>query len=352
IVDASKADFKANEAGTIIFTVDVLPEFELPVYKGLEVEAPAVVVADAEVDAAIEDLRAQRANFEVVERSAQSGDYVKVTYVGHLGDELVKDILPGRPVFGSQERTWEEAGSEGEGSVQAISQGLIGMTIGDKKEVTENFPADFREEALAGKSVRYSLEVHEVRAKVKPELNEEFFKSVEAENLEALRERVRKELENRQSAERRYKISDQIVKKLQTQVSFPVPESAVEEETRQGLTDFMRQVMASGAKREDLEKQKEQLISQARERAENQVRVNLMLAKIAEAEKIEITNPDIERAVYTESMMTRMPVEQLIQELQKDRSRVMRLRQRVMIRKTLDLLIDTASIKELAATKA
>ena len=99
------------EGAEISLEVDVVPEFELPNFSEFSYEKSESEPTDEELEQAIEHLRTQRADFQVVERAAEKGDYVQCSYTGMIGDELVSDRVADKPIYGSQETSWEEAGS-------------------------------------------------------------------------------------------------------------------------------------------------------------------------------------------------------------------------------------------------
>jgi len=177
IVELEEGEITSGQDAVITFTVDVIPEFNLPAYEGLKVSAEPTDASDEEVTKMLDQILSQRAEFNVAEKAAEKGDYVQCGYVGKIGDELVADLVPDATMYGSQKTTWEEAGSEDAPGVRAIIDGLVGMKAGDAKEVTMEFPEDFKPEALAGKTAVYSLEAKEVREKVMPEMDEAFFKA-------------------------------------------------------------------------------------------------------------------------------------------------------------------------------
>ena len=117
-------------------------------------------------------------------------------------------------MYGKQTNTWEEAGQAKGLGVDAIAQGVVGMKSGDKKDIEAPFEEDFEVEPLAGKTISYKLEVHEVREKKPPALNEEFFKSIKVENLEELKDRVLTDLETRKKERIRTRSVAKLLKKF------------------------------------------------------------------------------------------------------------------------------------------
>lgn len=344
-------DFVAGQEMTLDMTVDVTPEFEVPEYKGLEAEVPPTEVSDEDVDQTIDRIRRQRADFEVVEREAQVSDYVKVSYEGTLDGEKLADKLGDEPrlkAWGSVSEGWEEAGTDEakEFGVPPIIDKLVGMKAEDTAEVEYTFPEDFSVEELRGKTAKYSIEVHEVRERKLPEIDEEFLKSVRAETLEDFKSQILDELENQKKRETEDQKRQQIMDKLSMAVDFPLPESGVEGETQNTLQRLMSQNLQQGVSQEELEKHREQLFETSQQMAKRDVKLQLIIAKIAEKEGIKVEDEDLSRAIYSIAMQTRQQPEEVVKELRKDRGRLMEIQRQLLFSKTLDFLIEQAKVTE------
>ena len=150
------------EAASVEITVDVEPEFDLPT-KEYELTIEPTDVSDEEITKELMQLENSE-QADVVERAVQNGDYVKCSYEGMLEGKAVADLVPEKPMYGKQANTWEEAGNQTGMGVDAIADGVIGMSVGDK---ATTFAKDL-EVSLANKSVSYQLEVHEAREKKHP----------------------------------------------------------------------------------------------------------------------------------------------------------------------------------------
>ena len=162
-VDPGELDPKSP--ASVEVTIDVEPDFELPEYESFELEVNPIEISDKDVEQELQALCDQRASFDVVERKAEKGDYVKCSYEGKVGEELVADLVPEKPMYGKQSNTWEEAGQAQGLGVDAVAQGVIGLGKDEKTNVETKFDDDFEITPLAGKTVNYSIEVHEVRQK-------------------------------------------------------------------------------------------------------------------------------------------------------------------------------------------
>lgn len=347
-------DLQPGQEVSLDLTVDVNPQFDLPEYKGIETTIPSTEVADQEIDDTIERIRRQRADFEVVEREAAEGDYVKVSYSGTVDGEQVADKVKENPrlqAWGAVSEGWEEAGTDEakQYGVPAVIDALPGMKAGDKKSVEQVIADDFAVEDLRGKTVTYEVEVHEVRERKMPEIDEEFLKSVRSESLEDFKAQIMDELENQKKREADDAKREQILSHLGGAVDFPLPQSAVESETQNAMGRIISQNMQQGVPEEDLEKNKDQIHSGAAQAARRDVKLQIILNRIAEKEEFKVENEDLSRAVYNMALQQNQKPEDLAKEFRKDRSRLVQLQRQILFSKTLEFLSTESKASEAPA---
>ena len=345
ILKVDAGDLSTENGASVEVTVDLEPEFEIPDYENFEVTVHPTDVSDEDIEKEINTLRDQRASFDEVDREAEEGDYIKCSYDGELDGKPVSEILPDKPMYGKQTNTWEEAGQAKGLGVDAIAQGVVGMKSGDKKDVEASFGDDFEIAPLAGKKVSYKLEVHEVREKKPPELNEDFFKSMKVENLEELKDRVLTDLESRKKRDNQNAKRSQVTQKILETPDFPLPQQAVDDESNSIFQSRAQRAIQQGTKQEDIESNKDELWKEAKTQGEARVKLTLVLSKIAEKEKVEVNNEDLARAATQEAMMMRKDPTAYIKELSKDRRQLQRLRQDILHDKTLDLVANKTKEK-------
>jgi len=323
-------------------TLDLQPTFELPEYKGIPVTVPPTEVTDEMVEQAVTEMRRERAAFNVVERAANVGDYVKLSYIGSVDGTLITELAPEAKLWGTQNNTWEEAGATTELGVPEIVAGVVGLQAGDKATFTHAFAEDFEFEALRGKSATYEVEVAEVRERALPEFDEAFAKALGAESPEQVRTQVRGDLERRSRGQRREAEHRQIAEALSQRVDFPLPESAVEAETQRVMGDIMVRNMQRGVSEEELQSHKEEIHANARSAALVRSKINFILQRIAEKEAIKVTNDDISRAIMVQATQSRQRPDAIVKELQSNRERLQELQRSILLSKTMDFLSTTA----------
>lgn len=346
ILKVDAGDVQLGTPATVEVTVDIEPDFELPKYEEFELTTHPTDVKDEEVDKELDSLRDQRASFEEVERAIVEGDYVKCSYEGMLDDSPVAELLPDKPMYGKQTNTWEEAGQAKGLGVDAIAQAVIGMKKEEKKEVDADFAKDFEVAPLAGKKVIYSLEIHEVREKKAPAADdEEFLKSLKVENLDDLKKKIKDDLLSRKERENIDGKRSQVTQKFLEIPDFPLPQQAVEDESKSIFQSNIQRAVQQGAKQEDMESKRDELWNEAQVQGKARVKITITLSRIAELEKIEVSNEDLAQAATREAMMMRADPQVYVQELAKDQARISRLRQDVLHDKTLELVASKAKEK-------
>ncbi len=339
ILKVDAGDLTADAPASVEVTIDVEPEFDLPDFEKFELTVHPVEIDEEEVTKELQSLCDQRASFEVVERKAESGDYVKCSYEGKIGDEAVADLVPDKPMYGKQSNTWEEAGEAKGLGVDAIAKGVVGMARDDKSLIEASFEDDFEISPLAGKRVSYHLEVHEVREKKAPEPeSKDFLEALKVESLDELKERIRKDLKLRKEHENQNAKRQQVTQRILELPEFPLPQQAVEDESKNIFQSHVQRAMQSGAKQEEIEEKREDLWKQSQTQAEARVKLTITLGRAAEELKVEVTNEDLAQAATREAMMLRKDPTQYVKELSQDRIRLNRFRQDILHDKTLELL--------------
>ena len=350
LVDVEEGAIEPGLSAAIKLTVDVRPEFKLPDYTGLATEVLPTEPGPEEIDKVIEGLRSERADFKVADRAAARGDYVRFGYTGTLDGKPLAEIVGDKAIYAGAPQTWEEVEGANDGLLPGMSQQIAGLKAGDKKSVSLTFPAEFAAvPALAGKQVTYAIEVQEVRERVLPPMDEAFFKQNQVENLEGLKTQVRANLAMRKDYENRAAQRRQVTDALIAQANFPVPDSLVASERDGVLRQFIEENMRRGIPQEQFEQNKKELYDSATKAAVSRVKVQLILARIAEVEKLKIDEKDFNSWLMREAMRTGQKPDKLAKDLGKDREQVRAVQQQLLFDKTLDFLVTRATVKTATA---
>ena len=340
VIDLDEGEIDSKKGATISFTVDIIPDFQLPSYEGLEIKSATTDASEEEITTMLNQILDQRAEYNVVEKSAGKGDYVRCSYEGKIGDDLIAQLAPEAPIYGSQSSTWEEAGSVDSPGVSAVVEALVGLSAGDEKEIIFDFANDFKIQALSGKSATYYIKVEEVREKILPELNDDFFKSIQVKDVVELRQQLSQNISSQKKQQNFQAERQQITDQLNQAVDLALPQSGIESETETILRDFMQRNIQQGTQKEDLDAQKEALHASAYKAAEDRLKSRIILSKIAEKENIKVENDDFSQVIMNEAMQTGQKPEKLVKELRKDQDRINKMRSDILLSKAMDLLIE------------
>jgi len=327
-------------------TIETAPEFNLPEYKGLPAKREIKSVTDADVERALGLLAQQHMTFATVARELKLGDIAVVNYAGACDGKPITDTAPTAKGLTEQKNFWVDAAPNS--FIPGFADQLVGAKAGDKRTVNVDFPADFVTKELAGKKGVFEVEIVEVKEKVPPAIDDAFAKKYDAENLEKLRAGVRRDLENELKYSQARAVRGQIVRGLLDRIIFELPESAVAHETRNVVYDLVRQNSQRGVTREMIEKQKDEIYSAATSNAKERVKLAFLIQRIAEQEKISVTQEEVVKHAQSLAAMYQMPFEQFLKDLQK-RNAVNELYDQIAHEKVLAFLEQNAKIEDVPA---
>ena len=319
--------------------VEVLPDIKLGDYKGLEVARRTRPVKDEDLDRVIESLRENSATLEPVEdRGAQPGDTVTANFHGKFLNELDAEPIKVEDV---------DVVLGGPGVVSEITDNLTGAKPDDEKVFTVDYPADFSSKGLAGKQVEYTIKVSAVRIKELPELDDEWAQSLgeEIESLGDLRAKVRSDLESQTKNEADNKVRADLVRQIVEAHQLELPERLVEHQTEVRLESVVRDMIGQGIDPRNKELNWDKARDSLKEQASYDLRGSLLLERIADEEKIEVSEQEIDDEINAIAEASRQSPEQVRGILTKqggERSIAGRLRNR----KALEFLVANAKITD------
>ena len=282
--------FEEDQPLTCKATFEVVPPFELGEYKGLEVEEESPQVREEDIDQAVEELRQRAATYEPVEdRPAADEDFVLVAYRG-------QDIK--NPESAPIEARDAVVHLGAKGTVAAFTENLRGAKAGDKREFEVAYPEDYPQKPLAGKTLRYQVEVQSIKKKVLPSVDDELAKTVsESETLAGLRAKLRESLEKRRARQVENAAMSKLLEGLVGRHNFPVPATLVELQLDHKLESIVTKLVSQGIDPRATQVDWRKIREEARPEAEREVRGSLLLERIAEAEKIEVSDEEVDELI-------------------------------------------------------
>jgi trigger factor len=346
--DIEEIQFERGKNLQFAATIETAPEFELPQYKGLAVKREEKSVTDADVERALGLLAQQHVKFETVSRELKMGDVAVVNYTGTCDGKPITETAPTAKGLTEQKNFWVDITPNT--FIAGFAEQLVGAKAGDKRTVSVDFPADFVTKELSGKKGAFEVEVAEVKEKISPPIDDELAKKFGAENLEKLRAGVRVDLENELRHSQRKAVHRQIIDALLGGANFDLPETAVAHETRNVVYNIVQENSKRGVPRELIEKQKDEIYSAAASSAKERVRLAFLIQRIAEQEKISVTQEEVLQRVQSLSAAYQIPPDQFIKDLQK-RNGINELYDQIAHEKVLEFLEINAKIENVPAAK-
>jgi len=321
---------KDNEPLRFKASFEVMPEIKVEGYKELRADKPEITVTNEEVEQSLNGVREQHATFTSVEgRTLADGDYAQVSLDGKPKDGEDKPVH-------MDEVLVEIAGKN---TMPEFTENLRGASPGDERVFEVTYADDAQEQRLAGKTFTYTVKVQSIKQKSLPELDDQFATQLgEFKTLEEVRQRIREGMESERKHAAEHEAKDKLVAELVKRTEFEVPEALVDRQIDVRLERGLRALAAQGMKAEDIKKMDlNRLRVGQREQALQEVKASLVLDKIAEEEKIEVSDEEIAREIDALAAQSKQTPEAIRARLTRDGA-LDRIRNRIRSEKTLDFL--------------
>jgi trigger factor len=315
--------------------IEVKPDVDAKDYFGLELKKVKLSVSDEQVENALGRLRDAHAQLVPVEERdiVERGDFVTIDFSGSLD---------GQPIPGGKNENYSvEVG--GGNTLPEFENALVGLKKDAEETITVPYPADYFKKELAGKSAQFSVTVKEIKKKVLPPLDDEFAKDhAGAASLEELKSKIRSQLEAELGEFQKEALKEQLMERLVEAHSFELPESLIDRQVRYLLERQQRSGAPEGASTEELRKE-------LRPHAERQVKATLLLEKIAETEKVEVPEPDVQKRIDDSARAAGDRGSAVRQYYARPDTRE-NLKSQMVMDRTIELLLERAVTKEVEPT--
>ncbi len=329
-----------DEKGKFGYTMEceVSPDFDLPEYKGLDVEVESLKISPEDVDKRLDTLKEMHAEVAAKESGdAQKGDFVVIKYEGFVDGKPLKDAKnDAYPLdLGSSTLSPE------------FESAIIGMKVGDEKDVEISFAADYPDKNVASKKAIFKVLLKEVKQKRLPEINDEFAKDLGFENMDRLREGVSSELKKEKEAERRNKISEKIMDQLLEKVDIPVPARLLEKRLAAMIQEAKSRMKANKLNPEEERNIDNLLRKELEPQAEKGIKAGMLFGRIAKQETLSVEDTDVEERIKKIAEETKRGYD-YIRDFYEKHDLLDNLKSSLLEEKTMDLLIGSAQLKETA----
>ena len=313
--------------------VEVRPKFDLGNYEGIEVKEAPVTATDEELAQTIDRLREMYANLAVVEGQALEK--------GHTAIIDFEGFHDGKPIEGAKAQ--DHLLAIGEGTlIPGFEEQIAGMNKGETREINVTFPADYNNKGLAGKDAKFTVTLKEIKKKVLPELNDDFAKDIGNHNtVDELKARVKEDIGIRKKNEQSSAQREELLGKLVDAHTFDVPQGMVDRE----LTSMARHQLTRMA-RQGIDVQKAFDIAkfrlENRDMAVKRVKGTLILDVIADKEKIEVSDAEVNAAMAAMARSAGKKLDEVKQYYDSQEGGMDNLRASLVEEKTLSLLLSKA----------
>ena len=327
-------------------TVEVRPEIADIDFKGLELTKSKYAVSQEELDLQLKMLQRNMARQEKLEedRPVQMGDVAVIDYEGFKDGQSHE----------ATQKTENFVVKIGEGRVvKDLDDGLIGMKVGDEKEIEVNFPQDYFSKDLAGQKIMFKVRLNEIRQEILPELNDEFAKTLgdQFESIDALIAKIRENLQNGYDKRIEQELNEQVFAKLLAQTDFEVPDTLVESELEHILKDAERSFTDSNKTFEELGLSREGLAEKYRPVAEKQVRRHLILTKLIEQEKMTVSDEEVDKGMEEMATNYRQPIDTIKAFYKQDPDSMAFFKHTLLEKKALQIILENGKITETTPEK-
>ena len=282
-----------DEAVTLVAVVPVKPEVKISSYTGMKIRKYAYTVSDADVEAEIVRVQERNARkIEVTDRPAQNGDTVNIDFVG---------TVDGVKFEGGEAEGFDLTLGSGQ-FIPGFEDQVVGMSIGETKDVNVTFPENYQAEALAGKPAVFAVKVNAIQGKELPEVTDEFIKEATgSETIEEFKVKAKERLEKQAESKANDATENSILEAIAANTEVEIPQAMIEREIDGLVQKFEYQLMYQGLKLQDyldfLKISKEEFRKNYEEQAKKNVTNQLIISHIIEAEKIEATEEEVEAKV-------------------------------------------------------
>ncbi|MFR6257574.1 MAG: trigger factor [Anaerovoracaceae bacterium] len=338
VIDSPKAEFsqlKKGEGFTVTINVACYPEIEVKDYKGVEIETVNTEVTDEAVDEEIKSMSRKNSRMITVDRPAKDGDMVLIDYEGWVGDNQFEG--------GTAERQPLKLGS---GTfIPGFEEQLIGVSTGEDKDVKVTFPEEYHAEDLAGKEAVFKCKVHEIKEEELPEINDDFVKDVsEFDTLDELKADVREKLVKEAADKDENQMKNSAIEKVFEANDIDVPDVMVESEIENMMSEFDQQLRSQGMDLDsyfkymgtDSNSFKETL----KDEAFKKVKTRMIISAIAEQEKFEATDDDVQKEIESMAQMYGLEADKVKEMLGEQNIKM--ISGDIKLRKAIDYIYDNA----------
>tara|TARA_B100000925_G_scaffold215578_1_gene164798 strand:- start:3214 stop:4509 length:1296 start_codon:yes stop_codon:yes gene_type:complete len=314
IIEYSEINIESDLSAKFDVTIDVYPKFKLPKYTDISVSTKLDLVNDKDIEDQIDNLLNQFSTYEIMnEKKIEAGDMGQLEYEAFIKDKPLREVIPESKGLSSGKDYWVSADEHS--FIPDMGHQIIGLSVGDEKEIEIVFPKSFMINELSEKKVNYKIKLQAIKIKIKAELNEELLKKIQVESIDQLKEIFHDQLSQQAKNKELSEKHEQIISYLLKKTKIDVPESSIQQQTREVMYNLARQKMMAGASQDDLSNDQEKLLSEAKEKAIENVKLRFIGLSIADEQNFEATNEEIDQEISQIAIQQRKKADEVKSEM-------------------------------------
>ena len=333
-------DFADDKSLKVVAKFELKPEVKLCEYKGMEVEVEEFKNADNVVEKELEILADRYATLnDVTDRKSKDTDLVNIDFDGYVGGEEIKG--------GSAKNYMLDLAHSN--FIPGFAEQLVGHEIGEEFTIKVTFPAEYHDEKLKGADAEFNIKLNAIKEKVLPEINDELASKVNPtfSTLEALKDDIQQYVDNNAKMENEKRVANKIFDTLLEKIEIEIQDTMINREIQALMGEFRQRInMQGGNFDEMLEKEgHEKVYAQLKEEATKRIKTSLIVGKIAQEEKVSVTQEDIQGKIGELASIYRTTADNIVAEIQKNVNLLHSMNQQVITEKVTKLLLDNAKVK-------
>ncbi len=339
-------NFELGLPVSIVAKMELKPEVKFEQYKGLEVEVEEFKPAENAMDKELDELASKFTTFETVaDREASDKDVVLIDFDGFVDGEAISG--------GSAKNYMLDL--ENSNFIQGFAEQIVGHNSGEEFTIDVTFPENYHDEKLNGKPAQFKIKLNEIKAKVKPEINDDLAKKVgKFETLDELKADIEKYLTNSAKIENDKRAANKVFEAVLEKMSVDVQDSMIEREKQALVAEFKQKLAQTGVAWEEVLKNDgaDKVNSELKEEALNRIKNSLMMSEVAKLENIQVTADDLDEKLGEMANLYHTDKDTIFREIRKNAGLIQSLSQQALSQKVTRFLLDNNNIKFVAeATK-
>jgi trigger factor len=335
---------KPGQNSDLEFTMELelLPDISIPELNDITLQKPIAAVSDEAISEALKKMAEQRQSFTPVEepRPAANGEQLTVDFIGRVDGEA----------FQGGTASDVAVIVAGQGFIPGFAEQMEGMSPGETRTITVNFPEDYGAKELAGKQAEFEITVKALAVAQVPVIDDEFAKAMGLESLENLQKKVSEQIGREYEQMTRLKLKRGLLDALAERAQFTAPVSLVDAEFAEIWRQVEQEKSAGRADPEDEAKDEETLKAEYKAIADRRVRLGLLVAEIGRTNEVTVTEQDLQRAMFNEAMRYRDQAMQVLEFFKKNPQALERFRGPIFEDKVVDFLLGKVTLEETSVT--